>query len=176
MRLLKPNPGECADRQTILELKMQNASQPDQPIRFVEAVKGELDPMVQKDKVIRTRLENASKVNIEPFMEEHEALQKYLADKWFPDIGNSVLKQTEFDDLYNELMEINTRLWKLEDQARVYQRAPDKLEIKTALLAADCLYQINNLNDNRASIVRKINAIWGINVIEKLHYIGAQGD
>jgi hypothetical protein len=171
MRMFKPSPGECVDRQTILELKMKYASQPDTPVRYVEAVKGELDPMIREDKVLRTRLENASKVNIQPFLEEHEMIQEYMENTWFPDIGNNAKKQNEFDSLYDELMEINNRIWKLEDQARVLQRGPDKLEVRIAVQARDCLFDINNLNDERAKLVRKINSIWNINVIEKLHYV-----
>jgi hypothetical protein len=166
MRMLRPSPGEVVDRQTILELKAQYGQSLDQQ-KTIEKVIVEED----KKRIGTTVLQGASKINLKPFLDEHEALQKYLEKDWFPMIATSEDKQKDFDSLYEQLSETNHDLWKLEDQARILVSAPDKYTDIANRRAAEVLFTINASNDRRAELVKKINAIWGMNTIEKLHYI-----
>lgn len=172
MRLLRPTPGECVDRQTILQLKCKHGQSLDEQV--VKDEGNRLDEVFangaeKTTTIIKTKLSNPSKINIQPFIDENNAIQDYLQSAWLPDIGNHPEKQASYDVLFSELEDINGRIWMLEDQARVLGSAPGKFVHEAAVLAAQTLFDINMFNDARARVVKSINAIWNINVQEKLH-------
>ena len=161
MRLLHPDPGELADRQSILNLKMKYAS-----MAVDEAVTSET---LDGTRFARTTMKNATKINIQPFHSEHEAIQKYLETNWFPNIAAFTERQDKYDATFAQLTEVNEQLWKLEDQARVLRSAPDKHQDEVVQRKAEVLDLITELNDKRAEFVKQINMIWNINTQEKLH-------
>lgn len=169
MRMLKPSPGELADRQTILQLKMEHAQPFEEPKRKEQYIKGTPDPAVREDKVSRVTIKGASKIDIKPFHDEHELIQKYLEEFFFPNIAADTNRQKQFDAFHDNLFEVNGKLWKLEDQARVLRAAPDKFQEVAAKRAAEVLFMINDLNDERAALVKKINEIWNIVGQEKMY-------
>lgn len=169
MRVLRPDVGELVDRQTILQLKMEHGQSLDDPKKQVEYLKGDPDPAVNEDKVMRTVVKGASKINIKPFHDEHEMIQRHLEENWFPNIAADTERQVKYDELFSALLEVNGQLWKLEDQARILGDAPDKFQEIATRRAAEVLFSITNLNDKRADLVKQINALWNINSQEKMY-------
>lgn len=163
-RLLRPNPGECVDRQTILELKAEHGQSLD-PQQVTDHIKQDTEAAT----VVKTVMLNPSKVNIKPFLDEHEAIQRYLEEYYFPNIQAFPDRQTSYDSLYKQLGEVNSGLWNLEDQARILRAAPDKHQEVANQRAAEVLFTITEMNDKRSELVKQINAIWNINSQEKLY-------
>lgn len=161
MRLIRPSPGELADRQVILSLKINHAQ--------VEVVGDDEPKHVKSGNIIRTVVDNKTKVNVQPFYDELELVQNHLKNHWIPDISMTDEKVVQYDKLFDALVDVNTKLWDLEDQARVLRAAPDKFFDVACRQAAEVLFAITELNDNRAKLVQEINAIWKITSQEKLH-------
>ena len=162
MRMIKPSPGECADRQTILKLKIAAADPGEAKVGYDEVYTA--TPDGNERKVNRTILQNAPKVNVQPFLMENEEIQRYLEVFWFPDfpkVGD------RYDELFDTLAEINERLWKLEDEARVLRRA--KKDPNTVYRAATVLFEITEENDKRSEMVQTINQLFGIEGKEKVY-------
>jgi|SRR5580765_4185846 len=162
MRLIQPNPGECVDRQTILELKIKyGGGRPDRATVSDEVV--ELTP---EKGVTRTIMKDPSPVNVQPFIDENEQIQQYLERGWFTDIGPETGKK--YDALYEELGELNHQIWKLMDQAKTLRDAPDRAQQTANARAAEVLYAIVDSNEKRAVMVSKINALFSVQVQEKI--------
>lgn len=168
MRMLKPSPGECADRQTILQLKIKAGgagSEPENVKKVTES--GVLERQdgtefpVSRDVIVGT-----SKINIQPFVDENEALQRYLEQNWFPDL--KAAQGIEYDDLLDQLGDVNERLWKLEDEARMLKRTSPKTQ-PIHMRAAEVLFHITEENDKRAELVSKINALFKVDTREKIY-------
>ena len=158
MRLLSPNPGECADRQTILELKIRYGSLAE-PVHSTNTI-------AAKDRVVtRTTVENISWVNVQPFIDENEIIQQYLEKHWFPD---APAVEKDFNCLFEELGKINEEVWKLTDLAHTLTEAPDRMQITATLRAAETLFSITELNDKRARVVSRINSLFDIKYQEKI--------
>lgn len=162
MRLLKPSPGECADRLTILELKMKYGSGGEEPSTDVE---------VNDDRTMaRKVVHNASSVNIEPFRDEHRLIGEYLENNWIPDLDvqKGPTARARLDALVEELAELNHQVWKLTDQAHILKDAPDRMAAQANERAAEVLYLTIELNDKRAKLVRDINELFDIRHVEKI--------
>ena len=160
MRLLRPNPGECADRQTILELKVKYGMGVGDTKTSAEVMKTQVGVLA------RTTVETPVGVNVQPFIDENEQIQQYLEKNWFPDLKPEL--GSEFDRLYEELQELNHQVWKLTDQSHILKEAPDRMQAQADRRAADVLFQITDLNDKRAELVRKINELFSVRVQEKI--------
>jgi len=166
-RILKPNPGECVDRQTILQLKMKyGAGKSDSKVTTETT---EMASSTEHMRLSRTKMEDPSPINIQPFADEHEMIQEYLEKNYFPDIAAFPDKQKNFDVYLDQLLEINESLWKLEDQARILREAPDKDSMAVKERKAEVLDLITESNDRRALMVKQINSLWNIYSREKLH-------
>ncbi len=111
MRMLKPSPGECVDRQTILELKMKHGGtevpvdtkppfDPQKEIIKMEN-RGGIATTVARQKFV------SGKVNIQPFADEHEMIQTHLEMNWFPSLITQTGADIEFYRLYDELADVN---------------------------------------------------------------------
>lgn len=110
--------------------------------------------------------------NILPFQNEHTKIQKYLSSDWY-----LMLRREQSPTLHQlifELKEVNRQLWKLEDRIREFMQQTNGGDpsLVPAAAIADVLYiafEIPKCNDVRATLVRKINALWGIDAKEKLY-------
>lgn len=160
MRLLKPSPGECADRQTILWLKIQYGSGGQEASTRID--------MKREEGKARVVIENPSPINIQPFLEENEFIQRHLEANWFPDIANDPEKQRKWDSVVEELAELNHQIWKLTDQSHVLKDAPDRMQAQANARAAEVLFAITDLNDKRANLVRDLNELFEIRTVEKI--------
>jgi hypothetical protein len=143
MGLLKPSPGECADRLTILDLKVSAASR----IGNMEACSA--------------------------FRLENEEIAQYLIKQHPVLSGNNLdgAETKLFNDFYNlkaELAKVNARLWDLEDRVRdLLKDTFRNLHWQTNYVAIAT--QVPELNDVRARLVKEINLMLGDTTVEKLH-------
>jgi|HubBroStandDraft_5_1064220.scaffolds.fasta_scaffold00774_9 hypothetical protein len=182
MRLLKPAPGECADRQTILELKMKYGGE-EVPVDTAdltiksEAEKAEPPKQIRKvindgglAKTIARQKFVSGKANIQPFVDEHEMIQVYLEREWFPSLESRIGADAEYDRLLEELTEVNAEIWKLTDRGQVLLERAKSLERCSAndRTAAEVLYGTIEQNNKRAELVGRINQLFGLNVVEKI--------
>jgi hypothetical protein len=165
MRLLKPTPGECADRQTILELKIKAGGGRREETAEDVDTKEEADTQAVYG-VNRWILKDPSHINIQPFLDESEMLQQYLEANWFPALEDS--KGSDFDKLYEQLADVNQQLWTLTDQQHTLRDAPDRMQDLALKRAAEVLFTIADLNDKRAELVYKMNELFSIKVQEKI--------
>jgi hypothetical protein len=158
MRLL---PGDLADRQTIVELKINHCN--------AEFDGDEKDRKEISLPVART-LVSKNAVNVAPFLDELDLIRKKLAQDWVPDLERNN-KVEEYDKLYDALAEANLQLWNLEDEIRVLRAAPERISQSRVWLirAAECGVNISETNDIRASLIKQINALWNYNTQEKFY-------
>ena len=172
MRLIKPNPGECADRQTILELKIKfGGGIPEQVTTTGDTfvTRDQVEDGVPRAEVSREILKDRSPINIQPFIDENEAIQRYLEKNWLVDLPQE--QGAIYDRLMEELAEVNLIVWRLTDQAHIMRDCGqiavlgDDSKIKDAV---QLLFDITDLNDKRAEIVRKMNSLFAINAQEKI--------
>jgi hypothetical protein len=167
--ILNPSPGDLADRQTILQVKLEHCGTEGntghQPVsQEVSSYTDGTDTMV----LTRSKLLEKTQFDIQPTHIEHEAIQAKLERDWFPKLATPD-KGDEFDKLLEQLKNTNKALWALEDQARVLRHAPEK-HLETVLKRkAETLDAITSENDRRAILVKQINALWGIQVQEKVY-------
>jgi hypothetical protein len=160
MRLLKPSPGELADRQTILKLKMEYGS------ATADDTTG-ADTITREDRVVtRTIMRAPSRINIQPFIDEHIQLQDHFEAVWEPRLTPQ--QGEEYTRLVLELAELNHQIWKLTDQAHILREAPDRMQEQAAARAAEVLFTTIDLNQKRAETVREINELFKIRVQEKI--------
>ena len=187
MRLIKPSPGEAADRQTILELKMKHGGT-EVPVDGADLTRPEEAKRAEPPKeIVSVRNEGgvattvarqkfvSGRVNIQPFIDEHEMIQAYWSGNGFQSWSHALNADIEFDKLYEELAEVNAIIWKVTDQGHILALQSKGVMLKQNVspvevdkLAADCLYATIEQNDKRAELVRKINLLFGINVVEKM--------
>lgn len=139
MRLLRPSPGECVDRQTILEIKMRVCAQ--------------------------------KKIPLQTFVEEHEAIQKYLEKEWFP--GMIIKLGKDGGEKYNAMMldleKVNQGLWNLEDEIRSIMSLSDAHREDKKQRVVEIAFTIPELNDIRARIVTEINQLFEVKTREKVY-------
>lgn len=162
--ILNPSPGDLVDRQTILQIKIEHCGVEGHGHAPTSVEMLEQSP---EKSVSRTTVSELTEVDIQPFLIEHEGIQKRLEMDWFPKLES--VQGDEFDKLMQQLDHFNKELWKLEDQARVLRAAPrDKVYQSTVVQRkADTLDAITSANDARAGLVKAINALWRINIQEK---------
>lgn len=165
MRILKPTPGECADRQTILELKIKaGGGRREETSEEVDSKEEAVDTAVYG--VNRWILKDPSQLNIQPFLDESEMIQQYLETTWFTSLDED--KGNEFDRLYEQLADVNQQLWALTDQQHTLRDAPDRMQELALRRAAEVLFTIADLNDKRAELVYQMNGLFSIRVQEKI--------
>lgn len=173
--IIAPSPGDLVDRQTILQTKIARCgieSDTGNPQTSQIYVDDNYQLPRGKDVVGRTILdkESMSKIDIQPFMLEHEAIQQRLELDWFPKLSVKQVTEGVYDKLLEELRAVNEQLWNLEDQARTLRSAPNRIfSDEVSRRAAQCLFEITRLNDKRADLVKQVNALWGIAVQEKVY-------
>src|SRR5208337_1010130 len=135
--ILNPSPGDLADRQTILQIKIEHCG--------VESDTGlapksdELIVLSPEKSVLRTVITDKTEIDIQPFVVEHEGIQSKLQLDWFSKLTEA--GGAKFDKLLEQLRGVNQRLWNLEDQARILREAPKTFVLGNAK-AADVLFDI----------------------------------
>lgn len=167
MRLLKPEPGELVDRQTILELKIDHANvdiEDEKKTGLPELEQARGGSKLLKNRTVVNKGAIGTKVHL--FFDELELISNKLIEAWIPDLRTQD-QVDKYDIFYAELSEVNSKLWDLEDEARILRDAPDKFQQQAAVKAAEVLFNITALNDRRAELVKSINALWGIQSQEK---------
>lgn len=165
MGLFKPTPGEMVDRQTILTLKVEFIqSQGDSEEETIANPSGEGTKVITRSKV-------TSKLSSHHFVDELEQIRTRLLTDWIPPLEvRGEDKVGLYDRLYDDLMDVNSQLWDLEDKARVLRDAPSSVASDVLFQQGyDTLCNITRLNDKRAELVKSINALWEIPTLEKLH-------
>ncbi|WP_442265151.1 DUF6165 family protein [Tenacibaculum sp. ZS6-P6] len=80
-------------------------------------------------------------------------------------IYNEVSDQDELKKLHNDLLEINKKLWKIEDDIRECERAKDFGETFVNLARA-----VYFTNDDRSVVKKDINTLTGSDLVEEKSY------
>ena len=80
-------------------------------------------------------------------------------------IYNEVSNQDELKKLHNDLLEINKKLWKIEDDIRECERAKDFGETFVELARA-----VYFTNDDRSVVKKDINTLTGSDLVEEKSY------
>jgi hypothetical protein len=167
MSIIRPKPGELVDRQTILELKLVHCD------TGVMERQPEMRPKAMLKAVTRQVLEGdkTKHRNALAFMDEYELVQDYLIKYYIPDIATSDQIVSKYDSLYDQLSDINGKIWELEDEARILRDAPDRFAVQASKRAAEVLFSINDLNDKRSEIIHQIDLLWNIDHQEKMYAV-----
>jgi|SRR6202044_3624310 len=170
--LPRPLPGDLADRQSILELKIQHSNVDE----FNDDQKGEHGKT--KGTVNRVTLPKGSaNPKTVQFIEEHALILKAIQANFTLDLQNNQMFQDKYDAKYSELAEVNATLWKLEDEIRALKAAPvqDKIPRSSDRGFAwlhrvkDTAFDIVVHNDKRSELIKQINAMWHYTTNEKLY-------
>lgn len=165
MPLLKPLPGDLADRQSILELKINHSNaefDEDKP----------QDPYVDHGHVMQVArtLVNKNAINVAPFLDELDLVRKELEKKWVPDLI-AMNKVEQYDNLYSQLEEVNKQLWDMEDKMCALRMAPERVTKTPDWISqtSDTGIAISEQNHKRSELIKQINAIWGYKTQEKMY-------
>jgi len=98
-------------------------------------------------------------VSVAHFEEELSGIKAALAD-WFK--KNPGADRRAYDEAARELAGVNGKLWEAEDEVRALPRdAKDRL--------AELAKEIPELNDRRADLVQRVNALFRVSHTEKLY-------
>jgi hypothetical protein len=165
MGIINPYPGDLVDRQTILEVKLEHLGV-DGDTGYAPKSTDLIEQSPEKS-VARTVLLDKTEVDVQPVLLEHAAIQEHLERLWF--IKLTPEKGEAFDELHRKIRFVNAELWKLEDQIRVYRKAPDQNDHNILKRVQQTAYAIVVNNDLRADLVRQINRLWGIITLEKIY-------
>jgi len=98
-------------------------------------------------------------VSVAHFEEELAGIEAVLAD-WFD--KNPGADRRAYDEAARELAEVNRKLWGAEDEVRAL---PPSAKDRLAALAKE----IPELNDRRADLVQRVNALFRVRHTEKLY-------
>ena len=93
---------------------------------------------------------------------------QYEYDTLTPDVKNiyaEVADQNHLKTLHNNLLEVNKKLWKIEDDIRECERANDFSQ--TFIDLARAVYYVN---DDRSDVKKEINTYTGSDLVEEKSY------
>ena len=139
MRFLRPSPGECADRQTILQIKMRVAAQQGKPLEHFVAENNEILAYLQKNWFPESVIKRGPSV----------------ADEW--------------DELWEKLERVNQRLWDLEDEIRSILALSSEKQTEKVWEVFRIGTAIPIENDKRAKLVEEINLLFDVQTREKIY-------
>jgi hypothetical protein len=124
---------------------------------------------VDRQVILRLKIDEAARKSVESghFREEHQALQVYLEEHWFPSIKHN--QRIEFDVYSRELSKVNRALWDLEDEIRLLRSLPQSGRERQTKRLVSIAFAIPDLNDDRARLVENINALFNVIAQEKLY-------
>jgi len=89
---------------------------------------------------------------------EHEFISNTISD-------SDIVVDETFTQYYHRLVNVNEKLWKIEDKLRVYEKAADFGD--EFIQAARSVYFIN---DERAAIKKEINLYYNSDFVEEKSY------
>ena len=129
---------------------------------------------VDRQVILRLKIDEAVRRSVESghFAKEDQALQVYLEEQWFRSINHSQRK--EFDLYSRELSKVNRALWDLEDEIRRLRSLPQSGRERETKRIVSIAFAIPELNDDRARLVEKINALFNVVAQEKLYLTTAR--
>lgn len=139
MRFLKPSPGECADRQTILQIKIRVAAQQGKPLEHFVGENNEIQNYLQTSWFPEAVIKRGASV------------------------------ATEFDQLWEKLERVNQRLWDLEDEVRSILALPSEKQTEKVWEVFRIGTAIPIENDKRARLVEEINLLFDVQTREKIY-------
>lgn len=126
--------------------------------------------VVDRQTILELKIEAAKEKQLpaNSFVDEYDQLKRYLENNSF------ILAPVkhDYDLLYGKLKEVNTKLWKIEDEIRlIIRQAGDasKLTADQKALVCSISFEIPRLNDQRAALVQQVNALFKISRLEKLY-------
>lgn len=124
---------------------------------------------VDRQVILQLKIDEAARRSVESkhFAEEHQALEVYLEKHWFPSLKHKQRK--EFDRYSRELSLVNRALWDLEDEIRHLKSLPQSGRERETKRIVSIAFDIPELNDDRAHLVGKINALFKVIAQEKLY-------
>lgn len=103
------------------------------------------------------------------FVQERDDLGSYVDRKVSCSSSSLPFDSGVYSSLRASLDLTNARLWTLEDAIRQHRASPAPHDDVWRLRLADIALEISERNDFRASIVRDINALFGVAHQEKLY-------
>ena len=80
-------------------------------------------------------------------------------------IYDACIDQSELEKLQNNLLKVNKKLWKIEDDIREFERANDFSQ--TFIDLARAVYYVN---DDRSDVKKQINLFTGSDLVEEKSY------
>ena len=171
--LMRPLPGDLADRQSILELKINHSNaefDEDKSDPFSPGMYGTKITTDEKTMGITRTLVNKNAINVAPFLDELDLVRKELEKKWVPDLI-AMNKVEQYDNLYSQLEEVNKQLWDMEDKMCALRMAPERVTKTPDWISqtSDTGIAISEQNHKRSELIKQINAIWGYKTQEKMY-------
>ena len=124
---------------------------------------------VDRQVILRLKIDASLKRSVESrhFADEHQALEVYLEKKWFPSLTHN--QRSQFARYSSELSQVNRALWDLEDEIRNLKSLPQSGRERETKRIVSIAFAIPELNDDRARLVEKINALFQVVAQEKLY-------
>tara|TARA_X000001036_G_scaffold439303_1_gene489941 strand:- start:30686 stop:31078 length:393 start_codon:yes stop_codon:yes gene_type:complete len=123
----------------------------DTPISYGEAI--------DKLTILEIKKVNISQKNqLENILNEHSLLTANL-DKL------KIENKNAFENFYEELLKVNSALWKVEDRLRIFEK--DKIFNEEFISLARSVYK---LNDQRYEIKKQINTYFESDIFEEKKY------
>lgn len=120
---------------------------------------------------LKCKAGQAKGLHVGPWVEEINLIQNYLEKEWFPLAPKSI--QNDFDTLYKELEKVNQELWELEDNIRAIM-AMEAVDGHDQERVMEIAFAVPRLNDQRAELVKRMNALFGLQSQEKVYGASAK--
>ena len=139
MRFLKPSPGECTDRQTILQIKCRVAAQQGKPLEHFVGENNDIQRYLEQEWFPEGLIRNGARIT------------------------------AQYDKLQDQLRAVNQHLWDLEDEIRSIMALAKEEQVKRVWEVFRIGTSIPVFNDKRAALVAEINELFGVVSREKIY-------
>ena len=132
-------------------------------------LKPDAGEVVDRCTILQLKIEAATRLNRNPnhFVQEKKELVTYLYDNKLQDTSEET--RDSFYRMERDLLSVNIRLWRNEDEVRALPEVTNLTTIPNIRRLAVLCKQIAKLNDERATLVKSINALFGTTTEEKIH-------
>ena len=102
--------------------------------------------------------------DVKAFQKEYDELGGYFIEAF--DYDGDIFDEDTFKAYQKSLQDINTELWGLEDERRKWIKSTSSDRMRAIANNAEIT---TNLNDERAKLIKAINTLYNINVVEKIY-------